>query len=189
MSIDSITATNATIEWRHIPGYEGRYMISTFGEIMCLPRYQKNELAGVDSFFPSRIMRARKSKFGYMQIVLTSRGEHGTSKTWTVQRLMGKTFLGATDGDNMQVNHKDGDKTNNRLDNLELITPKENTAHAIVTGLRPRKLDEEQIAGIIKSRLDGVPRREVAIRYGVHPSTVDAYMKDYKKGKIEWLER
>ena len=183
--IESITAT---IEWRHIPGYEGRYMISNFGEVMCLPRFQKNQLTGSDSFFPSRIMRPRKNKYGYMQIVLTGKKEHGESKTWCVHRLMGKTFLGAEDGDGMQINHKDGDKTNNRLDNLELITPSENSLHAFDIGLRPRKLDEEQIAQIIHRRLDGVPRREVAIQFGVHPSTVDNYMKDYKKGKIEWLE-
>lgn len=48
-----------------------------------------------------------------------------------VHTAVAKTFLGVPDNDNMQVNHIDGDKTNNNITNLEWVTPKENTEHAI----------------------------------------------------------
>lgn len=48
-----------------------------------------------------------------------------------IHTAVAKTFLGIPDNDNMQVNHIDGDKTNNNITNLEWVTPKENMKHAI----------------------------------------------------------
>lgn len=185
MKIESITAT---IEWRHIPGYEGRYMASTSGEVMRLCRTDDNKLTGGKSFFPSRVLSPKKGNAGYLELQLTDKNYE--TKTWLVHRLIAKTFLGAKDGDGLVVNHKDGDKFNNALKNLELVTPKENTAHAIVTGLRrPRKLTPEQVSDIFNDYEHGMGRTELAYKYHVHIDTIDKWLSDYKKGKIEWLEK
>lgn len=183
MKIESITAT---IEWRHIPGYEGRYMASSLGEIMRCPYKQPNALTGGYSVFPSKILKPELKKNGYLSLQLTD--ADGENKTWTVHRLIGKTFLGAMDNDGMVVNHKDGDKTNNVLTNLELITSSENKKHAFKIGLIPRKINETQIAEIVKRYNAGETQRALAKEFGVHYGTVFSYIKLYKEGKLEWVE-
>jgi hypothetical protein len=72
----------------------------------------------------------------------------------------------------MQVNHKDGNKANNRPENLEYVTAKENVAHAVCTGLRDTKgvknakskLNEEKVRAIRQSMETGYA---LARKYGV----------------------
>lgn len=190
--IESITATVQwdlpyRVEWKHIPGYENLYMVSNLGEVLRLPRIQENLLTGGKSIFPSCILKQRKTKAGYKQIVLYRPGEEG--KTWLVHRLLAKAFLGAEDGDGRVVDHIDGNKENNRIDNLELITPKENTARAIALGLRrARKITEEDIAEIVRLRKQGMLRRDIAKKFHVHEGTIDNWLIEEKEGRLKWVE-
>lgn len=181
--IESITA-----EWRHIPGYEGLYMASNLGEVMRLRRAGKNLLTGGESIFPSIVLKSKIGNSGYFEIQLTDR--NGNVKTWLVHRLIAKTFLDADNNPGKVVNHIDGNKKHNEVSNLELVTPRENTVHAIVTGLRrPRKLTAEQVSELFLDYEHGMKRVELAFKYHVHIDTIDKWLKDYKKGKTEWLER
>lgn len=56
--------------------------------------------------------------------------DHGSYKTKYVHRMVLETFLPCENSEQMQVNHKDGNKKNNSLDNLEWVTSKENSIHA-----------------------------------------------------------
>ena len=84
--------------------------------------------------------------------------------------------------DGMEVNHKDGDKSNNRLDNLEIVTPSQNSRHALAVlgrtrarGSRhPRAILNEQSVRAIRERVSaGEDRKIVAASFGIARATVD----------------
>lgn len=98
-----------------LPGYENLYEISTFGRVS---NYRK-------------IMKTYKINSGYVCIKL-----HDTTgrKSFLLHRLVAETFLPNPDN-KAEVNHIDGNKSNNRVDNLEWVTSAENKRHAFSTGL------------------------------------------------------
>lgn len=113
-------------EWRRILGEE-LYEVSTYGEVRSIDRYVHAK-AGSVRFVSGRLLNIHKfSESGYCYVVI------GT-KNKLVHRLVAQAFI--LNPDNKPcVNHIDGDKSNNRVDNLEWVTHKENTAHAISSGL------------------------------------------------------
>ena len=79
-------------------------------------------------------MKPNKDKNGYLLINL--RLTKGVRTVHKIHRLVMEHFVGPSE---LTVNHKDGDKQNNDLSNLEYLTIKENTIHAYETGLNPTK--------------------------------------------------
>lgn len=104
---------NLDIEiWKDIPGYEGLYQISNFGNVKSLNYNRTGK---------ERIKKTQLCK-GYVRAYLCK----NSIKTWhRVHRLVYEAFIGPIP-DGMQVNHIDENKQNNRIDNLNLMTPKEN---------------------------------------------------------------
>lgn len=101
--------------WKDIEGYEGYYQVSDEGQVRRIKK---------DGTY-----RMLKNKEGskYYTVDLCKKG---TRKGANVHRLVAETFLGKPEG-RMEVNHKDGNKKNNRLENLEWVTPRQNFEHAI----------------------------------------------------------
>jgi hypothetical protein len=114
-------------EWRTISGYEGRYEVSNFGRVKSLPKYHGGIL------FSEKILCGNTDKYGYR--VVTLRDSNGIQKTHKVHRLVACAFI-PNPLHKTQVNHKDADKSNNDVCNLEWTTAKENIAHAVNNGLR-----------------------------------------------------
>lgn len=108
--------------WKDVKGFEGRYQVSSTGQVKSL------RFLGHDG---ERIMKLSLHHSGYLVVQL---GNH-PAKTYLVHDLVAQAFVPAVDGKSI-VNHIDGNKHNNRADNLEWVTYKENTEHAIRTGLR-----------------------------------------------------
>ena len=100
--------------WKDIPGYEGLYQASSLGNIRSLNWRGSNTVKN---------MYLKKSNTGYLTVQL---GWKGKPKTFTVHRLVALTFLGNPCGFG-EINHKDENKENNSVGNLEWCSHKYNT--------------------------------------------------------------
>lgn len=130
------------IEWKDVPGFEGKFRISNYGDLICLgyETYQKTITP-----YEKKCEDNRISNSGYYMI-----GPSLLRKENYIHRLVAKIFLGNSSGDKNQINHKDGNKKNNFVGtkannykdgNLEWCSKSENMIHASLNNL----LDKESI--------------------------------------------
>lgn len=154
--------------WKPIGGFETKYEVSNTGRVRRI-NYLKPDLAK-----------------GYERVELYDGDKLRIEK---VHRLVMEAFSGDCPT-GKEVNHKDGNKRNNRADNLEYVTHKENLAHAVKTGLHRgpinpwrgvgargescgmAKLKWEQVREIRKRVANGESMRSLAKVFGVGSSTV-----------------
>ena len=99
--------------WRDIPGYTWGYQASNRGNIRSKNYQGTSEV---------KILHPRKNRHGYCEVTLW---ENKKAKTVTVHKLIALTFLHKTNS-RMIVSHKNGNKLDNRVDNLEWVTPQYN---------------------------------------------------------------
>lgn len=114
--------------YRDIEGYEGHYMVDTKGNVFSLKR--------------KKIMTPCKSNNGYMQVHLSI---DGVMKSHKIHRLVAKTFI-PNPYNLPQVNHKDEDKTNNCVENLEWCTQSYNMNYNDGQKRRASSRDYEEIS-------------------------------------------
>lgn len=96
--------------WKPVPGYEGQYQASNFGKIRS---FKRNKV---------RVLKQGKTRNGYYMVNLR---RNNVKKYSSVHRLVWSAFNGAIP-EGLEINHRDEDKANNALLNLELVTRKEN---------------------------------------------------------------
>lgn len=126
-------------EWKDIEGYEGIYQVSNYGRVKSLPRKLWNGYY----FFVSKekILKTWLSS-GYPTVCLHS--EDKTIKYIRVHRLVAKAFI-PNPNNYRVVNHLDGGRTNNHVNNLEWCTHKHNTQCAIKTGAFDKEMRKVRI--------------------------------------------
>lgn len=121
--------------WKSIKGYEGLYEVSNFGNVRRL-----KFINGKHNFNKIKECKQTLNTWGYMTVNLCKNGKPNTKR---VHRLVANAFLGES---NLQVDHIDGNKQNNKLYNLEYVTPKENTIRAWKNGLAKNSENQRKIA-------------------------------------------
>lgn len=170
-----------TTIWKPVTGYEGFYAVSADGQV--------KRLGGSPKCKRDRILKQARHPQGYRQVALSKDGKPATR---LVHQLVAEAFI-APCPPNMEVNHINGDKTDNRVGNLEYVTRSGNTSHAYNTGLRRRlcgrknpnaRITDEQEGMIVTSYvhalsdLGGVTG--IARALGLPYSTVYGVIQRYK---------
>lgn len=137
----------------------------------------------------NKFLAEHEDKNGYKKVRMSCLDlEPGKTHTFSVHRLVLENFNPIDGMENLQVNHKDGDKKNNSLTNLEWVTCEENIHHAIETGLRAQingaaKLTPTQVKEIYIRATHGERNVDLSKEFGVHPDIIGKI----KNGKM-WRE-
>ncbi|MFT8930008.1 MAG: NUMOD4 domain-containing protein [Sporolactobacillus sp.] len=131
--------------WKDVIGYEGFYQVSNFGRVKSMDRMAKNKFGVRNKPVKGKILTLLRNYRGYIYCHFTIDG-HG--KHVNVHRLVCHTFNGDPPNSDAVVNHIDGNKENNIPENLEWCSNKENTGHAIKTGLW-KNIGEEASSNVL----------------------------------------
>lgn len=115
--------------WKPVVGYEGIYEVSSFGRVRSIDRIVNggSRWGKRPEHKHGKILSQFSNVDGYKCVHIKIGGKQ---KEYRVHRLVAFAFLGKPEGDQTEVNHIDGDKTNNSVDNLEWVSHTENMRHA-----------------------------------------------------------
>lgn len=116
-------------EWRDVVGYEGMYIVSNLGNVMSIPRTVNGHYCRYT--VPGYMLTKHVDKKGYLRVDLSKNNQGSSIK---VHRLVAMAFI-PNESNKPQINHIDGNKKNNHVDNLEWCTNGENQIHAYAHGL------------------------------------------------------
>ena len=148
--------------WQDIKGYEGIYQVSNIGRIKSLARETRN-----GSCKKEKILKTQIDKKGYLTIDLRKNKQR---KSYKVHRLVALAFIQNLDN-KPQINHIDGNKRNNKIENLEWCTNSENQIHSYKNNLKETKriIQYDLKGNFIKEWESAI---EVSKYYNIHYSRI-----------------
>ena len=161
---------NIMENWKTIPGFED-YSVSDQGRVRRDTDYNSTK--------SGKILKPQLNKSGYQQITLNLNKKRVTSR---LHKLVALAFLPISD-ETLQINHKNGIKLDNRLENLEWCTGSENVKHAMNIGLieptrgsshKSSKLTEDQVLEIRKLYVEGFKQKDLALKFGIHQTLISS---------------
>lgn len=163
---------NYTDIWRPVSEFEGQYMVNQNGDIYSAKK--------------KIIRKPVLGNNGYYHVMLKS---NGIRKSFMVHRIVAMAFIANPDN-KKTVNHKDGNKLNNNVSNLEWCSLQDNIAHGFANGLlmppkvkhgsehRAAIFNDVEIEKIRALRGQGLKLREIAAIYNCHLSTIHCITKN-----------
>lgn len=127
--------------WRDVVGYEGLYQVSNLGRIKS----------------SSKILTQNNGHSGYLTKTLFKKGKY---KTFYVHKIVANSWIGESGWkiNGLEINHIDGNKRNNNINNLELVTRRENMKHGYRVGLinNNRKVYQYSSNGVYEREFDSL---------------------------------
>jgi transcriptional regulator with XRE-family HTH domain len=172
--------------WKAVVGYEGFYEVSTLGNIRSLDRIGENGRR-----WKGRVMKPQVVR-GYLHVALN---RNGHTKQCLLHRLIVEAFIGSIP-EGYQVNHRDCNKVNNRVSNLEIVTASQNMRHAHDNGLvRPSSargeaisisvLTEADVIRIFEMSASGMSQKEIADMLGVAKNTIQCVLSRFTWSHVD----
>lgn len=167
--------------WREIPGFDGRYLASSLGNLKSISVAVSHCPKGkwLKRVIPEKAIKTSSDKFGYRRTTLTHNGKR---KNWLVHRLIAISFI--RNPDNLPcVNHIDSCTHNNRIENLEWVDHAGNMRHAALRGRMASnsgkgmkspaaKLTDDLVIEIKIRLADGEGPASISLDYAVTPSAI-----------------
>ena len=164
--------------WRPVEGYEGIYEVSSAGEVKSLPRLKYcGHKGSPPQKVEGRILKVSEDRLGYSRVKLS---KNGTSKLKYLHRIIASAFI-ENITEKTEVNHIDGDKSNNMLNNLEWVNRSENMKHNFSIGIsnghrgednNKAKLSWDSVKQIRKLYFDGVSQKELSKKFEVTTANI-----------------
>lgn len=165
--------TECAEQWKPVVGWENVYEVSDLGRVRRVAPGRRTK--------PGYVRRPTLNRYGYMQIELCA---DGRPQLCTVHSLVCAAFLGPRPK-GTQINHRNSNRADNRLANLEYVTQAENVRHSIASAVatgRPHrgygqdshaaKLNEEQVRTIRHLLSIGMPATKIAPMFGVSDKAI-----------------
>lgn len=163
--------------WRDIPGFETKYEVSNFGNVRGLPRHTGHQR------IKGKTLKPFQSDCGYFYVNLCRKNN---PKHTAIHRLVCQVFHGNAPEGCTDVNHKDGNKSNNFAGNLEWMTRPANQLHAADIGLKPHgeeshlsKLTLAQVQEI-RALKGTMSQRKIADRFSVSQTCISKIFRNVK---------
>ena len=173
--------------WKDIPGYEGFYQVSNFGNVRSVKRLIKRRDGRFYMCNGKTIAQRPSTTCHYL---ITDLCRNNIRKHVLTHILVARTFLENFDK-SLEVNHKDGNVLNNKLSNLELVTHQRNIDHSIITGLKNDYGENSSNSALTNAQANeirarwqnGEKQNALALEYGVSKQTVNniVHFKTYFK--------
>lgn len=156
--------------WVSIRGYKGLYQVSNMGRVKSMKRVCKTN-GRVHYTVSEKIRKYSQHNQGYVMVTLSKKG---VNRIYLVHRIVAKSFI--PNADNLpEINHKNGVKYDNRIENLEWCTSSENQQHAFDTGLQKPlcgervsyKLKDKDVFKIRELYANGASAYSIAKKYNL----------------------
>lgn len=176
MKSNELSSKDLMVGHRWIKEYDGMYSVSSGGRVFS---YKSNKYLKL------------QSNEHYLKVTLTKNGKQIQK---LVHRLVAEAFIPNPEN-KKEVNHIDGNKLNNNIDNLEWVTPKENQQHSVRKNLRKfgtdlwnGKFNKLQVLEIIELKKEGFSCKRLGVMFGCNATTISAISRGLRYKKYFELE-
>lgn len=163
--------------WKDIKGYEGLYQVSNLGRVKSLRNRSNHK---------SELVLKQSVVMGYSVVSLS---KDSVEKSYKVHRLVANAFI-ENPNNRPQINHKDGNKQNNTVENLEWVTAKENIKHAFRTGLTHAQKGAENSRSRAVMQIDTNTGKTISVYNGLREAERETWIPHGNIGRVaqhKWL--